>query len=90
MPVIEVKISGYDILRTLTLVKGYPGKIRLMSYFNAIQGADAIRTLLEMDLSFYSIDSEEEIEKGIRKAIQDGVQVIIGDVITTSVARNLA
>lgn len=87
IPVIEVKISGYDILRTLTLVKGYPGKIGLMSYFNIIQGADAIGTLLEMDLSFYSIACEEDIEKGIKTAVEDGVQVIIGDVITTSVAR---
>ncbi|RFU70118.1 PAS domain-containing protein [Peribacillus saganii] len=86
IPVIEVKISGYDILRTLTLVKGYPGKMGLMSYFNTIQGADAIGTLLEMDLSFYSIDREEEIKQGIRKAVEDEVQVIIGDVITTSVA----
>lgn len=87
LPVIEVKISGYDILRTLTLVKGYPGKIGLMSYFNIIQGADAIGTLLEMDLSFYSIEREEEIEKEIKRAVKDGVQVIIGDVITTSVAK---
>ncbi|MEH7436645.1 PrpR N-terminal domain-containing protein [Neobacillus drentensis] len=88
IPVIEVKISGYDILRTLTLVKGYPGKIGLMSYFNTIQGADAIGTLLEMDMSFYSITREEDIEKGIKKAVEDGVQVIIGDVISTSVARD--
>ncbi|MBM7691520.1 transcriptional regulator with PAS, ATPase and Fis domain [Peribacillus deserti] len=87
IPVVDVKISGYDILRTLTLVKGYPGKIGLMSYNNTIQGADAIGTLLEMNLSFYSIDSEEEVEKEMSKALQDGVQVIIGDVITTSAAK---
>lgn len=26
LPVVDVKISGYDILRTLTLIKGYPEK----------------------------------------------------------------
>jgi transcriptional regulator with PAS, ATPase and Fis domain len=86
IPVIEVKISGYDILRTLTLVKGYHGKIGIMSYFNTIQGADTIGTLLDIDLSFYSIEQEEEIEKGIKKAVNDRVQVIVGDVITTSMA----
>jgi transcriptional regulator with PAS, ATPase and Fis domain len=89
LPVIEVKISGYDILRTLTLVKGYPGKIGLVSYFNTIQGADAIGTLLEMDLSFYPIGEEQEIEHGIKKALAEEVQVIIGDVISTSVATQL-
>ncbi|MBO8163597.1 MAG: PrpR N-terminal domain-containing protein [Brevibacillus sp.] len=89
LPVVEVKISGYDILRTLTLVKGYPGKIGLMSYLNTIQGADAIGTLLEMNLSFFPIHEEKEIESGIKKAVEQGVQVIIGDVISTSVATKL-
>ncbi|HZG70201.1 MAG TPA: PrpR N-terminal domain-containing protein, partial [Chondromyces sp.] len=88
IPVIEMKISGYDIFRTLTLVKGYPGKIGLMSYFNTIEGADVVGTLLEMDLSFYPIDREDDIESGIRKSIEEGVQVIIGDVITTTTAAN--
>lgn len=87
LPVVEVKISGYDILRTLTLIKGYEGKIGMMSYFNTIQGADAIGTLLDMNLSFFPIHHEEEIEKGIRKAYAEGIQVIIGDVISTSVAK---
>ncbi|MFT9846308.1 PrpR N-terminal domain-containing protein [Aneurinibacillus sp. REN35] len=87
LPVVEVKISGYDILRTLTLIKGYEGKIGMMSYFNTIQGADAIGTLLDINLSFFPIHHEEEIEKGIREAYAEGIQVIIGDVISTSVAK---
>ncbi|OXS79318.1 sigma-54-dependent Fis family transcriptional regulator [Domibacillus enclensis] len=86
LPVVEVKITGYDILRTLTLLRGYSGKIGLMSYFNTIQGADVIGTLLEMNLSFFPINEESEIEIGIKKALKEDVQVIIGDVITTSVA----
>lgn len=86
LPVVEVKITGYDILRTLTLLRGYQGKIGLMSYFNTLQSADIVGTLLEMDLSFFPINQENEIERCIEKAVKEGVQVIIGDVITTSVA----
>ncbi|GAB7388879.1 sigma-54-dependent Fis family transcriptional regulator [Bacillaceae bacterium] len=87
IPVVDVKISGYDILRTLTLVKGYPGKIAIMSYLNTIHGADAIGKLLDMDnLEFYPIHEEKEIEQGIQAAVRDGVRVIIGDVISTTVA----
>lgn len=57
-----------------------------MSYFNTIQGADAIGTLLEMNLTFFPIREEKEVESGIKKALSDGIQVIIGDVISTSVA----
>lgn len=89
LPVVEVKISGYDILRTLTLVKGYTGKVGLMSYLNTIQGADAIGTLLDMNLTFFPIDQEEEIENGLKLALAQGVQVIIGDVISTSMATRM-
>ncbi|MEW9671445.1 PrpR N-terminal domain-containing protein [Ammoniphilus sp. 3BR4] len=86
IPVVEVKISGYDILRSLTLVKGYQGKIGLMSYLNTILGADAIGTLLEMNLTFFPIGAEDEVEREIKKALEENIQVIIGDVISTSVA----
>ncbi|WP_019119997.1 PrpR N-terminal domain-containing protein [Brevibacillus massiliensis] len=89
LPVVEVKISGYDILRTLTLVKGFTGNIGLMSYLNTIQGADAIGTLLDMNLTFFPIGEEQEIEQGLKQALAQGIQVIIGDVISTSVATRL-
>ncbi|BCJ86270.1 PrpR N-terminal domain-containing protein [Effusibacillus dendaii] len=86
LPVVEVKVSGYDIMRTLTLVKGYPGKIGLMSYLNIIQGADVIGDLLDMNLTFFPIQEEREVESRIREAIGQGIEVIIGDVISTSIA----
>ncbi|MFC4768071.1 PrpR N-terminal domain-containing protein [Effusibacillus consociatus] len=89
IPVVEVKISGYDIMRTLTLVKGYPGKIGLMSYRTIIEGADVIGTLLDMNLTFFPIREDQEVESRIKEVIDQGIQVIIGDVISTSVAARL-
>lgn len=86
LPVVDVKISGYDILRTLTLIKGYPEKIGVMSYHNTVQGADEVGKLLEMDLTFFPISTEMEIEDQIRSAIEQNIQVIIGDRISTYTA----
>lgn len=86
IPVIEVQLTGYDILRTLTLLNGHSGKIGMMSYLNIIQGADIVGKLLNMDITFYPINEEEEIEKKIEMASNEGVQVIIGDVISTTTA----
>jgi transcriptional regulator with PAS, ATPase and Fis domain len=86
IPVMEVQVTGYDILRTLTLLNGHSGKIGMMSYLNIIQGADIIGKLLNMDITFYPIDQERQIEKTIETASNDGVQVIIGDVISTTTA----
>ncbi|TMW72257.1 sigma-54-dependent Fis family transcriptional regulator [Alteribacter natronophilus] len=86
IPVINVKITGYDILRTVALMRGYKGKVGIMSYFNVIQGADAIGKLLDFDLTFYQIDSHRDIQNQLDCAGRDGVQVIIGDVISTTEA----
>lgn len=86
LPVVDVKISGYDIMRTLTLIKGYPEKIGIMSYLNTIQGADVVGTLMEIDLAFFPITTELEIEDQVRSAIDQNIQVIIGDRISTYTA----
>jgi transcriptional regulator with PAS, ATPase and Fis domain len=88
LPVVDLQISGYDILRTLSLVKGYSGKVGVMSYLNIVQGTDVVGKLLGIDVQTFPINSEEEIETIIQKARINGIQMIIGDVITTSVAEH--
>lgn len=85
IPVTEIKISGYDILRTLTLLNGYEGKIGVMSHLKVIQGADFVGKLLNMDLKFYD---DGESEQCLARALADGVQLIVGDVRSTEAAKN--
>ncbi|NEU30124.1 AAA domain-containing protein [bacterium LRH843] len=86
IPVMEIEMTGYDMLRTLTLLNGFSGKIGMMSYLNKIRGANMIGKLLNMDITFYPINEEREIEGQIEAASNDGVQLIIGDVISTTTA----
>jgi len=88
IPVMEIQLTGYDILRTLTLLQGFSGKIGMMSYLNTIPGANAIGKLLNMNITFYPIHTEAEIKGQIKRASEEGVQIIIGDVISTNTAAN--
>lgn len=85
-PVVDLHISGYDIMRTISLVQGYSGKIGAMSFLNIVQGTDMVGTLLGMNIQTYPVDSEEDIEPMVMRAKSEGVDLIIGDVITTTVA----
>nr|WP_054637260.1 PrpR N-terminal domain-containing protein [Thalassobacillus sp. C254] len=67
LPVININITGYDILRTVALMKGYQGKIGIMSYFNVIHGADSISKLLDIDLTFLPINTQSDIKKSLIK-----------------------
>ncbi|WP_342048344.1 sigma-54-dependent Fis family transcriptional regulator [Bacillus sp. OTU530] len=89
VPVIEIEVSGYDMLRILTLVKDYPGKTAIVGFSPILEGADAICEILDMDISTYRISNEEEVEPNLVKLQQKGYQMIIGDVITVKKAENL-
>ena len=55
IPVIDIQVSGYDILRLLTLVKGFSGKAAIVGFPNISQGAATICNLLDLDINTMTI-----------------------------------
>lgn len=89
IPVIEIEVSGYDMLRVLTLVKDYPGKTAIVGFSPISEGAAAICEILDMDISAYRVANEEEVEPHLVELQKEGYQMIIGDVITVKKAEQL-
>lgn len=89
IPVIEIEVSGYDMLRVLTLVRDYPGKAAIVGFPPISEGAATVSQLLEMDISPYVISKEEEVKPTLKQLLEKGYEVIIGDVITVKEAENL-
>lgn len=89
IPVIEIEVSGYDMLRVLTLVKDYPGKAAIVGFPPISEGAATVCQLLEIDISPYVISKEEEVKPTLKQLLEQGYEVIIGDVITVKEAENL-
>lgn len=89
IPVIEIEVSGYDMLRVLTLVRDYPGKAAIVGFPPISEGAATVSQLLEMDISPCVISKEEEVKPTLKQLLEKGYEVIIGDVITVKEAENL-
>jgi transcriptional regulator with PAS, ATPase and Fis domain len=89
IPVIEIEVSGYDMLRVLTLVRDYPGKAAIVGFPPISEGAATVSQILEMDISHYVISKEEEVKPTLKQMLEKGYEVIIGDVITVKEAENL-
>jgi propionate catabolism operon transcriptional regulator len=89
IPVIEIEISGYDMLRVLTLLKDYPGKVAIVGFASISTDAATVCEILDADISSYTIKEESEVEPMLIKLKQEGYQVIIGDFIAVKKAENM-
>ncbi len=87
LSVIEIKVTGYDLLRVLYKYRKYPGKIGVVGYSNVVSGAKSISSILKLKTSYYYIEKDEEVEDKIEKAKKEGIQLIIGDTIGVNTAK---
>lgn len=89
IPVIDIQVSGYDMLRVLTLVKDYNGSVAILGFRNISEGAASICSLLDIQLDNYTINDESEVEEKLNHMKEKGIDVVVGDVITVEKSQQL-
>ncbi|MGG1558091.1 PrpR N-terminal domain-containing protein [Geobacillus thermoleovorans] len=86
LPVIEIQVSGYDILRILTLVKDYHANHWIIGFTNICQGFVSVSNLLGIYIPYTIIHDQKEVDEAVQQAKAAGAQTIIGDTITCKTA----
>ncbi|OUS71105.1 hypothetical protein B1748_27220 [Paenibacillus sp. MY03] len=86
LPVIDIQVSGFDILRMLTLVKGFQAPVEMIGFRNVIEGIISGSNLMDMDISYTVIHHQDEVDQALQAAKSKGVKVIVGDNITVKKA----
>lgn len=89
LPVIDVHVSGYDMLRVFTLANDFPRKKAIVGFPAITLGAKAIIDLLDIPVDIFTIEEEEETEPLLQKLKQDGYELILGDVVTFETASKM-
>lgn len=89
IPVVHIDISGYDMLRVFTLIRGIKEGVALVGFANISQGAATICSILEYDVKMITIKSREEVREQLEKLKTEGFSVVIGDVVTVQVAKQV-
>ncbi|WP_020612385.1 sigma-54-dependent Fis family transcriptional regulator [Sediminispirochaeta bajacaliforniensis] len=85
--VIEIRVTGYDLLRAI-----YPHfiankRIALVGYENIIYGVRSISDILDAYLGIFTITQSIDVESVIEKAIRWGTDIIIGDAVSIGLGR---
>jgi transcriptional regulator with PAS, ATPase and Fis domain len=85
--IVEVPITGFDIIRTVEQAKRQGSHIAVVAFSSMVLGVECLGPILGVDIRKYIIFNEFEAEGKIRQAFQEGADVVIGGVITTKAAR---
>ena len=90
IPVIDIHISGYDLLRSIMLASGHSeDKKALVGFSNITLGAASIVSLLEIEMEVVTIKEAAEVEPILLKLKEEGYKRILGDVVTVEAAAKL-
>ncbi|MCM3786433.1 PrpR N-terminal domain-containing protein [Neobacillus mesonae] len=86
IPVIDVHLSGYDMIRSLTLASQFNGQTAIVGFSNITTGAQSIIDLMDLPLKVYTIHSSEDVARLLLELKAAGYRQIVGDVITVNTA----
>ncbi|WP_285765675.1 PrpR N-terminal domain-containing protein [Peribacillus sp. SI8-4] len=82
IPVIDMHLSGYDMIRSLTLASELKDKTAIVGFSNITSGAQSIIDLLDLPLQVYTVRESGEVAPLILALKNEGYRQIVGDVIT--------
>ncbi len=88
LPVVDVLIGGYDVLRAYFQAKQLGDKVGIVDVEEIIQGVASFETIVGEELVKYTIfDQQDDITKGMEYLKQHGVQVVIGKIAMANEAK---
>ncbi|MBA2941139.1 PrpR N-terminal domain-containing protein [Paenibacillus sp. CGMCC 1.16610] len=88
-PVVDIPVSGYDILRVLTLVKNSNSKVAIIGFPNICRGVAEVSSLLDYEIPIYSVDRADDVPEALQKAFEKDAQIVLGDVVTVNTAEQM-
>lgn len=85
--IVEVPITGFDIIRTVEKAKSFGHHIGAVAFPSMLHGIGCLNTILNVDIRLYPINDETEAEDQVLKAFSEGANVVIGGFITKRAAQ---
>ena len=78
VPVIEIPLTGFDILDLLVQAREQSSEIAIVAFDNMIEGALHMASVLGLKLYTCRISGAEDADVGVRQMYEEGLRVLIG------------
>lgn len=89
LPVSEINISVYDILRAIKLAQGYEGTFAIVGFPSITKTAKILCDVLQYDVDIFTIQEQEEVGSLLESLKKRKYSLIVGDAVTVTKARQL-
>ena len=89
VPVFEIDVSGFDLLRAIYPYAIRDRKIAVIGFENVISGARSIAEILHIDLGYFLMSQGKHIASVVREARDWGADIVVGDTISVKTASEL-
>ncbi|KGK86456.1 sigma-54-dependent Fis family transcriptional regulator [Clostridium sp. HMP27] len=87
MPIVEISISVYDVLRAIKLAENYTDKFAIVGYPSITNCAYLLCDLLQYKIDIYTITSDLDVNTQLASLKDKGYGMVLCDVISFTVAR---
>ncbi len=89
IPVIHIDITGYDMLRVFTLIRGAQNTVAFIGFENICRGARTLNDILDYDVKMFTIHKRDEVRLLLNKLKNENYEIVIGDVVTVEEAQKI-
>lgn len=89
VPIVEIKVSAFDILQSFEKVKDSGGTIGVVGYSNVVYGMDILRRILNCNFIEVQLKQESDIYEVIKEHKSRGIETYIGDANIIPIVRKL-
>jgi transcriptional regulator with PAS, ATPase and Fis domain len=83
IPVSEVSLSVYDVLRAIKLAQSYDGRFAIVGFPSITDCAKILCDLLRYEIEIMTVKSQEEIYSCLKMLKKKGCSMVLGDKVTT-------
>lgn len=87
IPVVEIALSGYDILSAIRSASMYSDRYAIVGFPSITRSARLIMDVIREQADIYTIESKDELRAIMDTLKQKSYNLIVGDVITISCAQ---
>lgn len=86
LPVVDIELSMYDILRAIRLAESSNSRYAIVGFPAITRNAYTLCDMLQLDAELHTIHNEEEARNALQQLAQRGCPMVLCDMVTNSLA----